>query len=105
MNHTRLARGRRLWRQAIAVIAGLAVTIAITFVFHRIIMGEQFKLVFEKIGRPQEPIAAILGYLVLVVATVYLFPKVYDGRSPAFAGYKLGALLGLVFITPVAWML
>ena len=91
-----------LQRGVVAFVAGLAVTLALAFVFHRVILRERFDAIFAQLGGEPHPPSGVAMYAIVVAVTIYLFPKVSSGRSSILDGYKLGAVLGLVFIAPLA---
>ena len=89
-------------RTAFAWAAGLVTTLVLTFLFHRVMMGEQFDAVFAKLGGAPVPVLGIIMYSVVTAILVYLYRKVYTGASPVLEGFRLGAVIGLLFITPLA---
>ncbi len=86
----------------VAWLAGLVTTMVLAMLFHRLLMGEQFATVFERLGATPSPVPSLVMYAIVVALMVYLYPMENRHGAPALVGYKFGASIGLLFVTPLA---
>ncbi len=87
----------------LAWIAGSAVAIVLSGLFHRVVMGDFFSHHLMNnlgVGMPG-PLFPILIYLPMALIMAYMYPKGYEGRAPAAEGFRFGALAGLLAIIPL----
>lgn len=86
----------------VAWVAGLVTTMVLSVLLHRLMMGEQFAAVFERLDVTPSPVPGPVMYAIVVAIMVHLYPMRNQQGTPALNGYKFGAAIGLLFVTPLA---
>lgn len=87
-----------------AWLAGSATNLLVGALFHRVVIGEQLKAIFQQLGSQPTPVLALGTHLVITTVMVYLYPRFYRSGSPAWEGYKLGVAVGVLAIAPIAFI-
>ena len=89
-------------KYVLAVVSSFVTMMVLSGLFHRIIMGSFFDehLAQASLGTPN-PLMILSIYLPISFVMAYMYPKGYEGGSPAVEGFRFGALIGLVMIIPL----
>lgn len=81
--------------------ASAVLFIVVSGVWYQVLMKEQYGRWEAAVARPEPQLPFILLGLVLVsLVMAYMYPRGYEGGSPAMEGLRFGALIGL--LGPVA---
>lgn len=93
-------------KPVLAALAATLVTFLLSAVFYGFVATDFYTWHFGHIARPAEELrlwALVLEKLVRASLMAYIYPKVYQGHSPATEGAKFGVMVGLLVGVP--WML
>ncbi len=86
-----------------AWVAATAIGYVLSWLWHVVLMGEQYRAATAAVARPEGEVQmgmVVLGYVVLGALMAYTFPIGAKGGSPAGEGFRFGALIGLLWILP-----
>jgi len=87
--------GRRF---LIGALAAFAVAFLLSGLWHVVLMGDFYESATVS-GREAPLMWAIaLAYLMVGAIMAYMYPKGYEGGSPAIEGFKFGAIIGLPLV-------
>ena len=85
----------------LGALAALVVGFPLSGLWHVLLMGDFYEASATG-GMRETPLFAfiILGYAVVALIMSYMYPKGYEGGSPAIEGLKFGAIIGLLWWFP-----
>lgn len=95
--------GRKL---VLAALAAAVVGFLLSGLWHTLLMADFYESAAA--GTTRDPPlfwSVCLGYLVVGLIMAYMYPKGYEGGSPAVEGFKFGALIGLLWWFPTQLVL
>ena len=89
-------------KMVMALFAGFFVMFLLAGLWHSIIMGDLYSN-NAPTGAYAEPKMQFiaLGYFILSLLMVYIYPKGYKGGKPVIEGLKFGIVIGLLWILPI----
>lgn len=90
----------------LGAVAAFVAMLALSWVWHEALMADFYRSIEVRIMRESPVMWAIFaGYGVLALLMAWIYPKGYEGGSPAVEGAKFGAVIGILWILPLQLVL
>ena len=84
----------------LALVLSFIVMFVLSFVWHDALMGDYYKTNDPSIKDEVHIPFVALGYYILALLMVYIYPKGFKGGSPVGEGLRFGLFIGLLWLLP-----